>query len=237
MLGLWIARDGSTQEQVLRDMLEKQLIPLEGFTDDAPAFGACASREEYLRRAAAAVMQGLPLPMEETARQFSGREALPGNVLRKYVCLQLSLMPYLRPNAAVTPLEGCFLLGNDLLIAPLGEDGCIDALLPPGTWTELATGECFTGRLRRVRGLNAMPVLARENSVIPIGINDRQTNADDADRVTLQWFQPANEARCVLMDGTTYTLSKQNDTFHVETTSPKPWHLIIRQNGDEILVK
>ncbi len=237
MFGLWIARDGSTAEQALRDVLEKQMIPFEGFTDEPPAFVDNAKLEDFLRQSAATVMQGLPLPMAGVARHLSGQEALPGNVLRKYVCLQLSLLPYLRKNSAVTPQEGCFLLGNDLLVAPLGQDGCIDAKLPPGVWTELATGECFTGRLRRIRGLNAMPVLARENSVIAIGVDDRRTDADDADRVTLQWFQPGEKSCCQLADGTSYHLRRAGDAFVGESDSDKAWHLIVRQDGNEILVK
>ena len=237
MFGLWIARDGSIEEQALRDVLEKQLIPFAGFTDEPPAFGDNGTREDFLRSAASAVMLGLPLSMDGVARHLSGQEALPGNVLRKYVCLQLSLLPYLRQNSTVTPLEGCFLLGNDLLVAPLGEDGCIDAQLPPGVWTELATGECISGRMRRIRGLNAMPVLARENSVIAIGVDDRHTDADDADRVTLHWCQPGVQARCVLADGTEFHLRRDGEKFAGESNSDKSWHLIVRQDGNEILVK
>lgn len=237
MFGLWIARDGVTDETMVRELLEKQLIPFEGFTDEHPAFEDSGMREGFLRRAASAVMQGLPLPIKGVLRHLSGQEALPGNVLRKYVCLQLSLLPYLRKNSSITLLEGCFLLGQDLLVAPLGEDGCIDAQLPDGLWTELATGECISGRMRRIRGLNAMPVLARENSVIAIGVDDRRADADDADRVTLHWFQPSEAARCVLADGTEYHLRRDGDKFAGESNSDKTWHLIVRQDGNEILVK
>ena len=237
MFGLWIARDGSANEAEVRDLLEKQLIPFQGFTEEPAGFEDSGVMEDFLRQSAAAVMRGLPLPIAGVVRHLSGREAMPGNVLRKYVCLQLSLLPYLRVNAAVMPLEGCFLLGNDLLVAPMGMDGCVDAQLPPGTWTELATGETFTGRLRRIRGLNAMPVLARENSVIPIGVDDRRTDADDADRLTLQWFQPGEKAESRLSDGTVYHLRREGDGFAGESDTRKTWHLIVRQDGGEILVR
>lgn len=237
MFGLWIARDGVTDETMVRELLEKQLIPFEGFTDEHPAFEDSGTREDFLRRAASVVIQGLSLPIKGVLRYLSGQEALPGNVLRKYVCLQLSLLPYLRQNSSITPLEGCFLLGQDLLVAPLGEDGCIDAQLQDGTWTELATGEYISGRLRRILGLNAMPVLARENSVIAIGVDDRRADADDADRVTLHWFQPGEAARCVLADGTEYHLHRNGAQFTGESDTDKTWHLIVRQNGNEILVK
>lgn len=237
MFGLWIARDGSADEAKVRELLEKQLIPFEGFADVPASFEDNGETEDFLRQSAAGVMQGMPLPMTGVIQHLSSREAMPGNVLRKYVCLQLSLMPYLRVNAAVAPLEGCFLLGSDLLVAPLGKDGCVDAQLPPGIWTELATGETFTGRLRRIRGLNAMLVLARENSVIPIGVDDRRTDADDADRVTLQWFQPREKAECRLADGTVYRLHRESEGFAGESDTQKAWHLIVRQNGEEILVR
>lgn len=237
MFGLWIARDGSADEAKVRELLEKQLIPFEGFTDKPAAFEDNGVLEDFLRKSAAAVMQGLPLPMAGVARHLSGWEAMPGNVLRKYVCLQLSLLPYLRVNAAITLLEGCFLLGDDLLVAPMGEEGCVDAHLPAGIWTELATGETFARRLRCIRGLNTMPVLARENSVIPIGVDDRRTDADDADRLTLQWFQPGERAECRLVDGTVYRLRREGDGFAGESDTHKAWHLIVRQDGEDILVK
>ena len=235
MLGLWIARDGSGRKNEVQALLDRLMIPLEGFVDAAVSYDS--RRDAFLRHAIAAVMRGEPLPMQGVLTHLSTPEAMPGNVLRKYVFLQLSLLPYLRSNAAVTELEGCFLLGNDLLVAPLGEDGCIDAQLPEGTWTELATGECMQGRLRRIRGLNEMPVLARENSIIPIGVNDRTTTADDADRVTLHWFQPQGEAACTLADGTCYHLMAQDGRYTAESTSAKVWHVIVHRDGEEVFVR
>lgn len=236
MFGLWIAKGPDTDEQHLRDILARQLIPLEGFVQ-ADTFACPAGESEFLRRAILAVMLGEPIPAEGVERFLSGSVAGPGNVLRKYVLLQLSLMPLLRKNPSVVPGEGCFLLGNDLLIAPLGTEGQVDALLPDGVWTELATGECFTGRLRRMRGLNTMPILARENSVIPIGVNDRTPWADDADRVTLHWFQPGESAACALADGTSYHLSMENGRAQAQSDSQKSWHLIIHQDGLEMLIR
>lgn len=237
MFGLWIARDGCWPEDEIRKAIEAQLIPFSGFVNEELPFDKWESREDFLRKAAAAVMLGWPVPQSGIAEYLCGKEAMPGNVLRKYVCLQLSLLPYLRKNSSVTPLEGCFLLGDDLLVAPLGEDGRMDAQLPDGIWTELSTGETFAGRMRCLRGLNAMPVLARENSVIPIGVNDRCTDADDADRVTLHWFQPQEVARCVLADGTEYRLYRNGEQFIGESDTDKAWHMIVRQDGNEILVK
>ena len=239
MLGLWIAEDGSVPREEIQRMLFARQIPLEGFTAErATLFEGGETGESFLRRAAMALLRpGAPLPMAGLARCLAGRDALAGNVLRKYVCLQLSLLPYLRANGKVTEQEGCFLLGDRLLVAPLGEDGRVDALLPPGVWTELATGEVFEGRLVCLRGLNAMPVLAGENALLPIGVNDRAVDADDADRLTLHWFEPHGEASCALADGTVYRVWQERDTFRGESGTDKPWHLIVHQGGQERLIR
>ena len=169
-------------------------------------------------------------------RLLARGDARPGNVIRKYVCLQLSLLPYLRVQHEVTALEGCFLVGSDLLVCPLQEDGRVDALLPEGVWTEIATGECVQGRFRRLRGVNEMPVLARENTLLPIGMNDRTTDANDADRLTLHWFQPKERARCTLADGTAYTVWQDGTGYHAQSDSCLPWHVIVHHNGAESLI-
>ena len=239
MAGLWIAEDGSVSRADMREMLMARQIPLEGFTAErATLFTGEEAGEAFLRRAAMALLRpGAPLPMAGLACCLAGRDALAGNVLRKYVCLQLSLLPYLRANGKVTEQEGCFLLGDGLLVVPLGEDGRVNTLLPPGTWTELATGEVLEGRLMCLRGLNAMPVLAGENALLPIGVNDRAADADDADRVTLHWYEPRGEASCALADGTSYRVWQERNTFRGESGTDKPWHLIVHQGGQERLIR
>lgn len=239
MAGLWIAQDGSVSGTALRAMLEARQIPVEGFTlRRAALFDGTEEGEAFLRRAAMALLQpGEPLPMAGLARCLDGQDARAGNVLRKYVCLQLSLLPYLRVNGQVTEGDGCFQLGDGLLVAPLREDGRVEAQLPTGLWTELATGECFAGRLRLLRGLNAMPVLAGENVLLPIGLNDRRTDGDDADRLTLHWFEPGREASCTLADGTSYRVWQENGMFCGESGTDKPWHLIVHKGGLERLIR
>ena len=104
-------------------------------------------------------------------------------------------------------------------------------------WIELVTGEVFEGRLVCLRGLNAMPVLAGENALLPIGVNDRAVDADDADRLTLHWFEPHGEASCALADGTVYRVWQERDTFRGESGTDKPWHLIVHQGGQERLIR
>jgi alpha-glucosidase (family GH31 glycosyl hydrolase) len=161
---------------------------------------------------------------------------LAGNVLRKYLFLQLSLLPYLRPGRAVTHLPGCFLQGDALLIAPVSAEDVVDVQLPPGVWTELG-GACVQGRLRCMRGFNEMPVLVRENTLLPIGVSDRSADHDDADRLTLHWYQPRGQAECILADGTRYTARECSGRISVATETDKPFHVIVHQNGETLLVQ
>lgn len=231
----------SARREALSDLLHSLDIPLAGFTDDpAPLFPADMSRAAFLRTASAALLQpGQPLPLGGLLTHLSTPEPLPGNVIRRYLFLQFSLLPYLRPGRKITHLDGCFLLGNDLLVAPVSAEDKVDILLPPGIWTEL-NGNCHEGRLRCMRGYNEMPVLARANALIPISINGQsltQTTCDDADRLTLHWYQPVESAVCFLADGTRYQVQRVGDQITVHADTGKLFHLIVHQDGEEQLIR
>ena len=156
--------------------------------------------------------------------------------IRKYTCLQLSFLPYLRPGRAILPLDGGVRIGDDLLVLRLSDEGTIDASLPDGLWAELS-GLCWTGRCRQIRGYNALPVLIRENALFPVGVNDRTTDADDADLVVLHWFQPDFTTECTLADGTFYRVTQIGAGFRWETNATKEWHLIIHRGSEEQFVR
>lgn len=226
------------RRRALADRLRALDLPLTGFTEEAaPLFMQAIPRAAFLRTASATLLRpGQPLPMEALWTHLFSPDPLPANVLRRYLFLQLSLLPYLRPGREVTELNGCFLVGPDLLVAPITPQDTVDALLPPGLWTEL-NGQCHKTRLRGMRGYNEMPVLARENAVIPIGVNERTTTHDDADRVTLHWFQPLSTAECRLADGTRYSLQREGDAIAVHTQTDRAFHLIVHRDGREFLIR
>ncbi len=240
MFGLIIsdpAHDTGRRE-ALSALLYALDLPAYTFVEvDAPLFPADMSRVAFLRQASAALLQpGQPIPMDALLTHLSAADPLPGNVIRRYLYLQLSLLPYLRPGRKVVPLQGCFLVGEDLLVAPVTAEDTVDALLPPGTWTEL-NGAIHRERLRCMRGYNEMPVLVRQNGLLPIGVNDRTTDHDDADRLTLHWYQPAEAAECTLADGTRYQVRRTGETVTVQTNTEKTFHLIIHRDGVETLIR
>ena len=204
----------SALRQSISSLLSAQEIPFFGFTDaPAPLFADCPdTRAAFLFRAAYALMQpGQPLPAD-------------------------LLLPYLRPGRTIVPLDGGVRIGDDLLVLRLSDEGTIDASLPDGLWAELS-GLCWTGRCRQIRGYNALPVLIRENALFPVGVNDRTTDADDADRVVLHWFQPDFTTECTLADGTFYRVTQIGAGFRWETNATKEWHLIIHRGSEEQFVR
>src|SRR5690606_634617 len=116
-------------------------------------------------------------------------------VARDWIRLRYSLLPYLwqvaaesarngwpvlrplaleHPDDPVAPgLDGQFLLGSDLLVVPVFDDGLEPVArrfyVPAGRWVDLLTGRSFTGPgFADVEvPLERMPLLAREGAVLP----------------------------------------------------------------------
>lgn len=233
-------QNDAVRRAALTQLLHDYDLPLKGFTEEpTPDFTPDLPRAAFLRRASwTLLIPGRALPMAALTAHIPG-DPLTANVLRRHLFLRMSLMPYLRPGRAVTQLEGCFLLGDSLLIAPVSPEDTVDARLPSGVWTELS-GACHTIRLRCMRGYNETPVLARANTLLPISMNGQsltQTARDDTDRLTLHWFQPEQEAACSLADGTWYHVQRAGERIDVRTNTDKAFHLVVHEDGRERLVK
>ncbi len=140
-----------------------------------------------------------------------GDEAV--EVLRKFTNLKCTLMPYLYSAAVEThetgvpsmramvlefpedipcsDLDRQYMLGGDLLVAPVfSESGDVDYYLPEGTWTNFLTGQAVEGGKWRheVHGFMSLPLMARENSLIPVGANDQKVEYDYGKGLTLHLF-------------------------------------------------
>lgn len=115
-------------------------------------------------------------------------------IYRKYLKLRYMLLPYyydlcraeeetgipmLRPlvlnyenDENVKNLNGQFMLGDSLLIAPVVEQGMTQKLvyLPEGGWYDLWTGEKTEGGRYIIRGaeLDVCPVYVKEGSILPL---------------------------------------------------------------------
>lgn len=182
------------------------------------------------------------------------------DVLRAFAKLKCRLMPYLygaaveahergipmlRPMMLEFPdsiaCETCdtqYMLGESLLVAPVfHDDGHVDYYLPAGRWTNLLTGEVADGDAwrREVHGYLTLPLMARENSVIPMGATDSRPDYDYADGVELHVFEPRDGVlRVQIPDlkgeiAATYTLRVRGDEIAVETDSAKPYRVVLHR--------
>jgi len=135
------------------------------------------------------------------------------DVTRLFTKLKLRLMPYLyaagleasetgtpllRPMAmefpddpAVAHLDRQYMLGDDLLVAPVFDpDGHVEFYLPEGQWTQLLTGAVVSGGrwLREQHGFDSIPLYARPGAVIPWGARDDRPDYDYLDGLELRVF-------------------------------------------------
>ncbi|MBO2448848.1 alpha-xylosidase [Actinomadura barringtoniae] len=142
------------------------------------------------------------------------------DVLRSFTRLKMRLMPYLAGAArqahedglpmmramvlefpedpACTHLERQYMLGDDLLVAPVfsaGEE--VSYYVPEGVWTHYLTGERVQGGrwVRERHGFDSVPLLVRPGAVIPEGAVADRPDYDHARGVTLRLYEPADGAR------------------------------------------
>jgi len=135
-------------------------------------------------------------------------------VLRFFTKLKCCLMPYIFNAACEAHEKGIpvmramilefpddptcsyldrqYMLGDSLLVAPVfSPDGVVDYYLPEGKWTNFITNSTVDGGrwVREKHGYLSLPLMARPNSIIPVGANDKKPDYDYADGVTFHVFQ------------------------------------------------
>jgi alpha-D-xyloside xylohydrolase len=148
------------------------------------------------------------------------------DLFRKVVELKYRLMPYiyaqsaaacahghplLRPlffdypeDRASWAVEDQYLLGHDLLVAPLMEeaqrDDGRDVYLPPGTWIDLQTGQPWPGaQWHHIRsGELPVVVLVRAGAALPTVPVVQSTDWIDWSRITLEVHGIGEEARALV---------------------------------------
>lgn len=148
-------------------------------------------------------------------------------VLKKFVKLKCSLMPYLYEQAvlahqtgvpmmrpmfvefpedrACEPLDKQYMLGNSLLVAPVfKESGEVEYYLPKGRWYNLLTKQVVQGGAWQKERYDyfSMPLLVRPNSILAVGSCDTKPDYDYSDGVTLylSLFEDGAEAKTVVTD-------------------------------------
>ena len=149
-------------------------------------------------------------------------------VCRYFTRLKLSLLPYLYTSAQNTAETGVpmvrpmvleypddlncryldkqYFLGDSLLVAPIfNEDGLARYYLPSGSWVNVLTGETASGGVWReeTHGYCTVPLWAKENSIIPFGIEAPDADYAFADNVEFRAYGLTGEADALVRDGDT----------------------------------
>ena len=131
-------------------------------------------------------------------------------ILKEFVNLKCRLMPYiyeqavkahkngtpvLRPMILEFPedracdcLDLQYMFGPSLLVAPVfKESGEVSYYLPKGTWINLITGEKQEGGtwVKETHDYHSLPLMVRENTILPMGASETEAEYDYADGVTL----------------------------------------------------
>ncbi|MFE0458824.1 alpha-xylosidase [Kitasatospora sp. NPDC058965] len=179
-------------------------------------------------------------------------------VTREFTLLKHRLAPYLQRAAqqahatgvpvmramllefpddpAAATVDRQYLLGEDLLVAPVfTEDGTVEYYVPEGTWTNFLTGRQITGPrwAKEQHGFHTLPLLARPDSVVPLGADDQHPVSAWADGVELRVHAFADGAeRTVVIprsdgpgESARFHLRREGDLIRVSTDSPYAWNL------------
>jgi alpha-D-xyloside xylohydrolase len=174
-------------------------------------------------------------------------------VLRSFTHLKYRLMPYLfdaarraheeglpvmRPmivgfpdDPAVVHLERQYLLGGDLLVAPVfSTEGDVTYYVPAGRWTRFGTPEVVEGPrwVRETHGFDSVPLLVRPGAVLPIGHRTDRPDYDYRDGVTLRVHEPAEGVTVVRVGESTFTVTRDGTALLVERSGADlPWRVEI----------
>jgi alpha-D-xyloside xylohydrolase len=177
-------------------------------------------------------------------------------VLSKFTKLKCSLMPYLFRTAiqahehgtpmlrammmefpedlACTSLDLQYMLGDALLVAPIfTHDGNVSYYVPAGRWTNLLNGEQVEGPgwRRESHDFLSLPLLARPNTVIPIGARTDKPDYDYSDGVTLHIFELEENQQVNVeipnLSGqveTIFEVKRVKNSIHIQRRGPaKAW--------------
>jgi alpha-D-xyloside xylohydrolase len=85
-----------------------------------------------------------------------------------------------------------YMLGDSLLIAPvMSECGNVDVYLPQGLWTNFFNGNTVLGNgwRRETHDYFSLPLYVRENTIVPVGHNENETEYDYAEGVTINLYE------------------------------------------------
>ena len=190
-----------------------------------------------------------------------GDEAV--DISRKFAKLKNSLMPYLWRNAVESHQTGVpmmrpmimefiedetthhldrqYMFGDALLVAPiLNDQSRAKYYAPNGNWTNHLTNEKIEGGKwhEEIHGYDTLPMLVKENTILPISANEGQAAYDYTDALTLHLFE-ITDTKTVIYDTdvrpvATVEAKKVADTWHVTTSGITGAYSVLLRNVNQV---
>lgn len=147
-------------------------------------------------------------------------------VARRYIAIKNRLMPYIAQHAREitshgTPLmrpmflefpadrgaryvDTQYMFGPEVLVAPVfTAAGDVDVYTPTAGWTSILDGSEVTspGWHHQVHGMDSLPVLVPNGTILPIGANASRPDYDWTQGVTLYAYRPQQGTKTVTVPG------------------------------------
>ena len=103
-----------------------------------------------------------------------------------------------------------FFFGSELMVAPITKKrnpntnlAEVEVWLPKGRWTDIYTGAIYEGdkKVKMYRGLESIPVLAKEGAIIPLSSDDRNNDCSNPKDMTIRIFRGTNTFELYEDDG------------------------------------
>jgi alpha-D-xyloside xylohydrolase len=144
-------------------------------------------------------------------------------------------------DPAVTHLDRQYLLGDNLLVAPVfSAAGDTSYYVPAGRWTRFLTGEIVEGPgwLHETHGFASVPLLVRPDSVLALGARTDRPDYDYRDGITLSLYELAEGTRTTTVPGplgaaTTFEVTRLGATVRVvRSGEAAPWRV---RSGDRVV--
>ncbi|MDH5441128.1 MAG: alpha-xylosidase, partial [Candidatus Bathyarchaeota archaeon] len=139
-------------------------------------------------------------------------------------------------------LDHQYMLGDSLLVAPVfSHNRKVDYYLPEGQWTNFITGQVTEGGrwVHETYDYMSLPLMVKQNTIFPVGANEKQPNYDFGDGVTFHIFGPQDDtttsARVPTIKGEevmTVKASRKGQQVRVQVQGePKFWSVLLRGVG------
>ena len=128
-----------------------------------------------------------------------------------------------------------YFFGSELMVAPITSKinpktnlAEVEVWLPEGRWTDIYTGAIYQGgkKIKMFRGIESIPVLAKEGAIIPISANDRDNDWTNPKDMVIRIFRGNNSFNLYEDDGETnaykkgdfaitkFTVSEEDSNLH-----------------------